>query len=88
MKNKNLFDSPEIKLDGIEKFLVNLTEKVEKNNEIMNNHLSIFETTLGCLANDKLEIENLKKKLKLLFRISIGLSYAIFILFIYILFLM
>lgn len=88
MKKKNLFDSPEIKLDGVEKFLLNLAEKVEKINEIMNNHLTLFDTTLGCLANDKLEIEKLKKKLKLLFRISIGLSSAVFILFLYILFFM
>jgi hypothetical protein len=84
-RKKNLFDSPEIKLEGIEKFILDLNDKVENNKEIINNHLVIFNETLECLAKDKSEIQKLKKKTNLLFNISIGLSSFVFILFLYIL---
>jgi hypothetical protein len=83
-KKKNLFDSPEIKIDGMEKFILDMNEKIDENNIIIKNHLNLFTETLGCLAKDKEQINNLSKKINLLYKYSIAFFLFTVSVFVYI----
>ena len=85
-KKKDLFDSPEIKMEGIEKFILNMDERIDENSKFITNHLDIFNETLRLLAQDKEEINRLKKSINLIFRVLIGFLVSTFILFVYTIF--
>jgi hypothetical protein len=85
-KKKDIFDSPEIKMEGIEKFILDVDERIQNNSEVITNHLQIFNETLRLLAEDKEEIKRLTKSINLIFRILIGFSISSFILFVYTIF--
>ena len=85
-KKNDVFDSPEIKMEGIEKFILNMDERIQNNSEVITNHLQIFNETLRLLAEDKEEINRLKKSINLIFRVLIGFSISSFILFVYTIF--